>query len=64
MATDLNRKLEDVFTVLANLFLAHNETVFQLLIFLFQIYYYIHRDLQDNQKLKNYAGIIKNDVEI
>ena len=44
--------------------LAYKEIVFQLLIFLFRIYYYMQRALWGNQKLKNCAEIIKYDVEI
>ena len=59
--TDLKRQVEDVFTVFT--FIFSTQIVFQLLIFLFWIYCFMHTDWQDNHKLKNCAGIIKNDVE-
>ena len=55
------------FLLFWNFFLAHKEKVSRLLIFLFRIYYCMHKayqKLKDNQKLKQCAEIIKNDVEI
>ena len=43
MATDLNRQVEDVITVLKFIF-GTQKIVFQLLISLFGIYYYMHTD--------------------
>ena len=41
-ATDLNGQVEDVFTVLK--FIFSTQRNFELLIYLFRIYYYMHTD--------------------